>query len=366
MEQARLWDRPEDYKRLGVNPNQIEVWEDQRRNTDPKAGNWEWWYFDSILDDGTKAVIQFFTKAGMRNVNKDGDTPSLTIKITLPDGTLYEQKAEPKADICHFGTGKCDVHLGEHSFVGDFKQYHIHVEPIKGVGADLTLVSHSKPYRPGTAYFGFGENTFYTWLCAVPKGEVSGTLTVNGKQISVHGSGYHDHQWGNKFFMSLWNHWLWSRQNFGDDSMLVFDFVTSEEYGFARMPIAFIQNADGDTVFESRHGVKCKILDTYVDEKASGKTYPKKISYIFTDGNKKAVYTLTGDTVLEAQGFAKAALPLKLVTKLMKMDRMAYTRYAGQGALMLTAGKEVVERSGSLIYEIMYPGEDCAEHMAVN
>ncbi len=360
MQTARLLDRPEDYKRLGVNPEQIEVWEDQRRNTDPKAGNWEWWYFDSILDDGTKAVIQFFTKAGMRNVNKDGDTPSITIKITSPDGTLHEQKAEFKNDGCYFGTGKCDVHLGEHEFVGDLKTYHIHVDPIKGVGADLTLTSHSKPYRPGTAYF---EDTFYTWLCVVPKGEVTGTLTINGKKVPAHGSGYHDHQWGNKFFMSLWNHWLWARQNFGDYSMLTFDFVAGAEYGYTRIPITFIQNADGDTVFESRSDVECKVLDTYVDTQASGKTYPKKIHYTFTDRDKKVVYTLNGDKILEAQGFAKAALPVKLITKLMKMDKMAYTRYAGNGTLKFTEGNTIVERTGELIYEIMYLGTDCTEHM---
>ena len=34
----------------------------------------------------------------------------------------------------------------------------------------------------------------FTWLCAVPKCEVSGTLTVGGQTRQVKGSGYHDRQ----------------------------------------------------------------------------------------------------------------------------------------------------------------------------
>lgn len=240
MRKPRIMDRPEDYQRLGINPNKIEQWEDSRRNKNTSAGNWEWWYFDSILDDGTKVVIQFFTKAGMRNIKKNGDRPSITLKITMPDGTHYQRELSEKAANCIYGEDKCDVRFGKNSFIGDFNEYYIHVEENKGVGADLKLVSKAKPYRPGTAYFSFDEKEFYTWLCAVPRGKVDGSLTIDGKKIYVHGAGYHDHQWGNQFFLPEWNHWVWGRQSYDDYSILIFDFVTSEEYGNERFPIVFI------------------------------------------------------------------------------------------------------------------------------
>jgi predicted secreted hydrolase len=80
------------------------------------------------------------------------------------------------------------------------------------VGAALRLSSRGRPFRQGTAYFGFGDRDedYFTWLCAVPKGDVSvsGNVTVAGVIREVRGSGYHDHQWGSSNFQLLWNRWL--------------------------------------------------------------------------------------------------------------------------------------------------------------
>ena len=44
MAKARLMDRPEDYKKLGLDPNKVEMWEAGIRNSDD-IGNNEVWYF---------------------------------------------------------------------------------------------------------------------------------------------------------------------------------------------------------------------------------------------------------------------------------------------------------------------------------
>lgn len=103
---ARLMDRPEDYKKLGINPEQVETWEDGRRNPETGPGNWEWWYFDSILDDGSKAVLQFFTTSGLKNINKDGDTPSVTFNYTTPDGKLHEDVIHASPSVLGSGDNR--------------------------------------------------------------------------------------------------------------------------------------------------------------------------------------------------------------------------------------------------------------------
>jgi hypothetical protein len=359
---VRLMDQPEDYKALGINPDHIEMWEDSRRNRNTGAGNWEWWYFDSILDNGYKAVVQFFTKAGMKKIKKDGDSPSLTVKITAPDGKLYSEELTAKPDECIYGKEKCDVHIGRNTFIGDFKEYDIHTEEKNGLGVDLHLKSLASPYRPGTAYFSFGSDEYYTWLCSVPKGEVSGTITVEGKKISVHGSGYHDHQWGNQFYLPEWNHWVWARQSFEDYSVLLFDFVTSEQYGYKRFPIIFIQNAEGKIVFESRDNVKCHVLGEYLDKKASGKYYPTGMAYEFSTGGQTVKYTIKEHDIMEAQGLKVLPLPVQLLAKKMKMN-VAYSRFAATGELLMDNGSEKISRSGELINEFMYPGETFKGHM---
>lgn len=53
MAKARLMNLPEDYKRIGIKKGCIEPWEDGKRD-DFRKGMVEWWYFDAILDDGSK------------------------------------------------------------------------------------------------------------------------------------------------------------------------------------------------------------------------------------------------------------------------------------------------------------------------
>lgn len=362
MAKARLMNRPEDYEALGVKPDEVEVWEDGIR-IPPNVMFWEWWYFDAVLDDGTKVVIQFFSKSGgsmyLRYYH-----PRIIFRVNLKDGTEYKYEKSISTDKASWSKEKCDVHYWEHYFTGNLKDYSIHMEPINGFGANLKLHSLSKPYRPGSSYIEFAKKDhFYTWLCVVPRGEVNGTLTLNGKTFPVHGWGYHDHQWGNVNFLKEWNHWVWARQDFGDYSMILFDMVSNSKTEYTRFPLAFIQDKDGNLVFENTQDVKCLVPSEYTDE-ASGKVYPGEIRYTFENKEKTVDYSLKMDEIIENNGRKNLSAVRRAVTRLAGIDP-AYTRYYGEGDLVLTDKDtgEKTERNGKLIYEFMYPGETFKGHM---
>lgn len=362
MARIRLMDRPEDYARLGVNPEKIELWEDGRRNTNLAPNNWEWWYSDFIFDDGSTAVVQFLTKEG-RDVGRKGDHPTVHIRIKLADGTELSDSPAFKVSETSYSQEQCDVVMGGNCFKGDLHEYHIQAHSKQGFGVDLKLTSQSKPYRPGSAYFEFGsQENFYTWLCVVPKGEVSGTMTYNGQTHAVHGSGYHDHQWGSTNFLKEWNHWVWARQRFNDYSMLVMDLVGSEKNEYVRFPITFIQDKDGNVIFENTKDVRCKVLKTHHDSVHSDKDYPVELEYVFENNGKRAVYHLVGKKVLESGGMKTVPAVIRLVCKKMGINH-SYTRYLADGTLTLTDGENEVKRSSELIYEFMFPGDSFAGHM---
>ena len=150
---SRYMNSEADYKKFGVKPNTVEVWEDGLRGSEkPNNSEWEWWYFDAIMDDGTSLIIQFLNPA----VILPNRAPAVNFQITTPDGKHHRTILESTPDEDSFGEGKCDVHFGRNSFVGDLKNYTLHVEENDQFGADIRFTNLGTPFRPGTAYFAFG------------------------------------------------------------------------------------------------------------------------------------------------------------------------------------------------------------------
>ncbi|MDR1654171.1 MAG: hypothetical protein LBS01_11115 [Prevotellaceae bacterium] len=264
---ARLMNTPEDFKKFGINPNEVELWEDGRRD-DGRKGSFEWWYFDALLDDGTKIIITFFPEIQSK-IKKSGDFPFCRIDITSPNGIMHTENFMCPAHESSFSKEQCDIKIGKHRVTGDLKNYSIHIEPVNGLGADLKLVSQGKPWRSGTSYFSFGNNEekYFTWLCVAPKGEISGTITINGKSKTVKGFGYHDHQWGNIMHMFAWNQWIWARQNFGDYNLVLFDLVSNQKFGYKHYPLCFIQDSEGNLILENTEGTKLEVIEEYFENK---------------------------------------------------------------------------------------------------
>lgn len=372
---VRVMDTEADYQRMGTRKGVIEPWEDGKRDDD-RAGVYEWWYFDMILDDGSKAVIHFNTKDN-KTISKAGTIPSVVIKITAPDGTEYKDNVILTADQARFGKECCDVTFGPHRIYGDLKEYMIHVAPTGGVcgtdgaggtgvasnvGCDLRLVSTARSWRPGAGGFAFDDAGYFTWLCAVPRGTVSGTLFYNGSEHQVTGAGYHDHQWGNVAHNKTWDHWLWGRQDFGDYAILVFDICTQKRFGYTRLPMFFLEDQDGNIVLEQLTTPQCRILQEYT-EPLSNKKYPKEIEYTLLQGDRQVVYTITQEYELESRD-AGAQLPRPMLRLLeWKGLHPSTTRNYAHGSLVYDDGAAKVEREGNMIYEFVYMSTDYRSHM---
>jgi hypothetical protein len=92
----RLAGRPADYQKLGIDPVEVAQFEDGQRIGTEK-GRYEWWYFDTHLDDGATVVVVFYTKP---NVSPNGPlAPRIQIDLTLPDGRRFEKFYDTTADF---------------------------------------------------------------------------------------------------------------------------------------------------------------------------------------------------------------------------------------------------------------------------
>lgn len=374
---VRLMSLPRDYQRMKTKKGKIASWEDARRDDD-RAGVYEWWYFDMLLDDGSAVVVHFNTKDN-QTIQKSGTIPSVVVKITTPDGREFKDNVVLPATAASFAQDHCGVHFGPHFLEGDLHTYQIHVAPTGGVNGqdgaggtgsaanvavDLTLTSTAQPWRPGAGGFTFGQDEagYFTWLCAVPRGTVQGTITYDGHDHLVTGTGYHDHQWGNMAHNKTWDHWLWGRQDFGDYALLVFDIGTQKAYQHQRLPMMFLEDNAGNLIMEDLQTPGCQFIQEY-REKLSGKLYPKKIKYTFTQGQKHLTYVIDQQTELESRdAFASVPALLKPLLKL-KGLHPSTTRNRATGTMTFSDGTHTLTRSGDMIYEFVYMGMTVKDQM---
>lgn len=357
MARARLMDRPEDFTALGINPDKVEPWEDGRRD-DNHAGTSEVWYFDVILDDGTKVVFYFHTKSYAR-VSEEGDVPDVGLQITTPDGALHGTmiKFYP-VEESHFGTDKCDVRVGPHTVTGDFSHYDVHIEPIEGAGADLHFEALVKPFRQGTAIVALGDNDEYHYTdLPVVRNTVTGTISVDGETREVTGEGYHDHQWMNINQMQAWHHWLWGHLYTENYTVMIYDFVANERFGFTKVPFfGVMDNRTGEVIFQT-DGHFTLDTDLQYHEEAR-KDFPKRSHYVFTNADGASVAFNTEwtqelevrDIYNSADDATKKAMDAQGISPV-------YIRYFADGDLTVNLpGKDPVSESGTMIYEFPFLG----------
>lgn len=176
---------------------------------DPSA-EFQWWYFDSQLDNGYR-LLTFYT------MNAPGiDTCGLNIVLRAPDGTLVKDPQFYPRDefVPHEGTfggvfaPGSEAHFDPHSN-GGLGTYHIAANG-KRIQYRLQVQPDVPPWSPlgpegeahpaliaGTKLVsgrgGFLKKDRFRYCCFVPRGRLSGTIVVDGVEMDAQGTVYHEH-----------------------------------------------------------------------------------------------------------------------------------------------------------------------------
>lgn len=360
MAKARILDQPNDYKKLGINPNKIELWEESRRETSEPGHN-EVWYFDGTMDDGSKFIVGLRPK-NPYDSHSSNDEPNLNIIITTPNG-------EEKSDFLYYSPqesfigeeGGCNLKFGPHIVTGDFKSYHLNIEPVNGIGLNLHYEAMTDPFRQGTGIVHFEDdaNEYYHTDLSVPKNRITGTLYYDDKAHTVSGYGYHDHQWMNTSPMFLYHHWLWGRMYTERYTVYIYDFVASEKYNFQQIPMfGLFDNHTGELVFETDgHFTLETTLETQKDSK---RDFPKTSKYKFTnsDGNQVELNIKWTQEIEVRNMYSNAPEATQKYFDQMNISPI-YIRYYAEGDVkyFYQSSGDVEHSKGDMIYEYAYLGK---------
>jgi len=323
----------------------VSVWEDGMRTTGQR-NEFEWWYFDGKLEDGSILVAYFW------KVHFIADQYFIGFNYRDPQGNDFFKMKYFKKKNVKFSPDSCDVVFGENHFKGNLESYSIKINPddFDGIGFDLKLVSKLKPYRPQDGIIKAGDD-YFAWLAAVPNGSIDGDLVVNGQKTSITGSGYHDHNWGNTPLQHLFDNWVWFRGEIEDKTIVAAVLYMTDKRGGYDVPILYV--ADSDSVHINRFG------ESGLYSKKSARIqglYNKKNEPLFnaldmiTENGYKV--NIKGKSVLDNSALFKRMgmpLPLRLAMNAAKIDPF-YTRFDSDMTLKI---KDEEPLKGFGVFEIM-------------
>jgi len=151
----------------------VSKWEDGNRTTG-KSNEFEWWYFDTKLNNGALLVCYFY------KVHFLQDKYFIGLNYNDNEEDIFLLKYFNKNEV-QFSSDSCDVIMGNNYIRGNLNQYEIKLDPkdFEGFGVELFLKSNLKPYRPKDGIIKAG-NDFFAWLAAVPNGTTKGTVIIDG------------------------------------------------------------------------------------------------------------------------------------------------------------------------------------------
>jgi hypothetical protein len=340
---------PDFLARDGLDANKVALWEDGMRcETGP--GFFEWWYFDAHFDDGSTAVIVFFTKPLLER--KGPLKPGIRLAITTPDGRALGGFPLFSPGAFSAARQQCDVRIRDNWVRGDLRQYTLHAEH-EGVAADLEFTGIVPPWRPGAGknYYDEGLTTYFGWLPPIPFGKVEGKLTYDGKSRKVSGTGYHDHNWGNISLNDVMSHWYWGRAHIGDYSLIFVEMNTLPAFGSQKVPVFMLAKKDKILAGD---GTPLTMTARELEHHPGGRDFPKKVDFYWENpaGEGDVHLALRHPEMIEASDLLGLLKPWqRRIARL--FAKPYYFRFNADLKLKIDLPNEKTTEKGKALFEIM-------------
>jgi hypothetical protein len=341
-----------EYKNLKLQKGTVEKWEDGMRTTGG-SGTYEWWYFDAKLADGSTLVVGFYTK--LLTDLQSALEPVIMVNLDFEDGTQLEKRISYEQSEWSAATDQCNVTIGHNYFRGDLETYEIHFQD-DDLTLDIQIQREAISWRPQTGHMMFGEDgDFFAWVVPVPQGHATVAYTYNGEAVNTTGSGYHDHNWGNKSLSEIINHWYWARAEVGPYAVIASEIIAEKAYGYDSL-VVFNISKDGQLVQDN--GENVKLLRVFpLPDATTGKPVSKEVRFEYEDAeNRYELKLVVEDSLLNI--FLLEG-PMRVASMLLTGTEAAYMRFSGVAILSVYAGGNLQEtyENDAAVWELMYFGK---------
>ena len=167
----------------------------------------EWWYFDAVFEDGHSIHIGIklilFGKTGIVRQLVDFYKGSKLIKKSYTTHFLNKYNISKEyPDIKYKDIQILKFDYKKYKSTGIW-EYVVKVDVGK-LKTNLKFTGKTKGFKYISSHEG--------WTVAQPKAEVKGSISVDGNNIELKGSGYHDHNWNFSWTTALRGKgWYWGK-----------------------------------------------------------------------------------------------------------------------------------------------------------
>jgi carotenoid 1,2-hydratase len=227
-----------------------------------KREGFEWWYFDALSEDGRDAVViifldNFIFSPRYNSQNKKRSAVSQQIKnrfflrnkkdssankfpavvfVYYRNGKpVYRAINEFSASEFYASQEKPECRIGNNSFSFESAPYgsgyalSINVQLRKKcrLKADFEWLSIESNFLPDRK---IEQNEIHNWNLVSPRADVSGKISVNDRNgknqdnINFRGTGYHDHNFDNRWLPETVKDWHWGRAHFLDSTAVFYRY----------------------------------------------------------------------------------------------------------------------------------------------
>jgi len=298
---------------------------------------YEWWYMDAVFDNGYSVGIswQIIEKPVLRLVQ---------FAIYDPQGKKTDVVANFDPAAVSAAKTNCDVTMGHNRLIENYPRWNVDFRQ-GGLGCSLIFESliegfHTPP--EGLVYFSEQPPMWIGWVIAQPRAKVTGSLILDGKEITVSGVGYHDHNWSNTSLDKLYHHWYWGRIYLPDHTFIYSVGRMTDALG-AR-PCCVMHAYKGSEMLDVFTNVSAEASDI-VPDKYSGAEYPREL-----------VVRAEGQVVRGTiSHHLKNVLEKHLTPGTKPGDGRVYFRFLSDCDISLDLAGEKLEVHTPLLHELMIP-----------
>jgi hypothetical protein len=314
------------------------------------AEYFEWWYFDHHFDNGYTAVVVFHRATAFLPARP----PSVEITVITPTGEeLRAFRTMPAADF-HVAAGRAHIQAGEDRVVDGTRRYEVRAVGVTGQGLRIGVQTTLEGVLPG---WKFGESKTvidgldgFAWVVPLPRARCQGTMFLGEEAIPVHGTAYHDHNWGQVSLSRLLAYWHWGRI-YADDVTCIYADVVGRQRRRG-VPTGLLMLAVGKRIIFNTSLVSIQEQDIAFSPQAN-RTYPRSLHITSEMDGSPIEVSLHSRELVGAYDFLASLPPLR--RRLLRLfTRPAYFRHRSDVHLRFTYQGRLYDLRGEVLNEDMY------------